>query len=184
MNQKDIRKAPLVLLNIALVLQVIYLVGSFLLVISPEFFLKMITVGYEGGYAMPFDSIHFGMALITTIIFSFMYILLTINIKKNNELGLGFGLILAGMSYVAYFLSKSLTAELINRWIEAIKNDAELVATWTLGVDANIACYTLILAFHEIVKLALNTAIVLVLVAYGIYCYKKREQNMPKRLYK
>lgn len=184
MNQKDIRKTPLVLLKIAMVLQVIYLIGTFALVMKPEAFIKLVTVGYEGGYSMPFDSIHFGVALITTVLFGFMYTLLATNIKKNNELGLGFGLILGGLSYIAYFISKSMMTELVNRWIETIRNDAALIATWTLGVDANMACYTLILAFHEIIGLALRTAIVLLLVAYGIYCYRKREQNMPGRLYK
>lgn len=184
MNQKDICKTPLVLLKIALALVVIYLIGTFALVMKPEVFIKLVTVGYEGGYSMPFDSIHFGVGLITTVLFCLMYTLLTVNIKKNNELGLGFGLMLGVMSYMAYFLSKSLMTELLTRWIDTIKNDNALVTTWELGVDTNLACYALIVGFHEIFSLALRTAIVLLLLAYGIYCYRKREQNMPRRLYK
>ncbi|MBR4085978.1 MAG: hypothetical protein IKK33_17025 [Lachnospiraceae bacterium] len=184
MNQNDLRKTPLVLLKIALVLVVIYLIGTFALVMKPEVFIKLVTVGYEGGYSMPFDSIHLGVALITTILFGFMYTLLTVNIKKNNELGLGFGIMLGGLSYIAYFISKSMMAELLSRWIDSVKNDQALIATWKLGVEANLVCYKLILGFHEIIGMALSTAIVLLLVAYGIYSYRKREQSMPKRLYR
>ena len=184
MNQKDLRKTPMVLLKIALILVVIYLIGTFALVMKPEAFIKLVTVGYEGGYSMPFDSIHFGVGLITTVLFCLMYTLLTVNIKKNNELGLGFGLILGVMSYMAYFVSKSLQSELLTRWLDSIKNDKVLIDTWELGVEANLTCYTLIVGFHEIIGLALRTAIVILLVAYGIYCFRKREQNMPGRLYR
>lgn len=184
MNQNNLHKTPLVLLKIALALQVVYFIGTFWLVINPELFIKLLTVGYEGGYSMPFDSIHFCVGLITTVLFGIMYTLLATNIKKSNELGLGFGLMLGGLSYIAYFLSTSLKIEILNQWIENIKNDQAFIATWKLGTEVNLACYKLVLFFHEIIGLSLKTALILLLIAYGIYCYRKREQNMPRKLYK
>ena len=182
MNQKDLRKTPICLLNLALVLQIIYMGSIFWIVTNPTFFLR--AAGYEGGYDMPFDSIHFIAGILCTVLFVVMYTILMINIKKQKELGLGMGIFLGAFSYMSYFLMTSLVGKLVTQRIKLLGEDTASIANWTVSYEENVAAYTLIVKWYDYVRLSLKTAIVLLLIAYGVYSYRKREQNMPKRLYK
>lgn len=184
MKQNDIKRLPMAFLNAGLTLQVIFFVCSFVLAVAPDAVLRFAYVDYKGGYSMPFDYIHFGAALITTVLFGIMYTLLMLNIKKGKTLGLGFGVLLGIMAYLTYFLATSVTTELVIGWLNAVSTDEALVATWSLGLEKNIACYTEIVKCQLYIKFALKTAIILVLVAYGVYAMRNREQNTPKKLYK
>ena len=181
MNQKDFKKTPICLLNIALVLQIIYMGSIFWIVTDPAFFLR--AAGYEGGYDMPFDSIHFIASLLCTVLFVVMYTILMLSIKKEKELGLGMGIFLGAFSYMSYFLMTSLVAKLVTQRIKFLGEDTATIATWTVSFEENVAAYALIAKWYDYVRLSLKTAIVLLLIGYGVYCYRKREQNMPKRLY-
>ncbi len=171
------------ILNAALILQIIFLIYSFVIVMAPDAILRASGVDYNGGYSMPFDYIHFGVALIATVLFGIMYTLLMLNIKKGKQLGLGFGVILGIIAYSVYFLATSVTSVLINGWVDAISKNDAIIATWSLGIEENIACYAVLVAIHGMAKFALKTAIILVLVAYGVYAMRSREQNIPKKLY-
>ena len=59
MKQNDIKKLPMAFLNAGLVLQVIFLVCSFVLAVAPGAVLSVMLADYSGGYSMPFDYIHF-----------------------------------------------------------------------------------------------------------------------------
>ncbi len=183
MKQKDIKKLPMAFLNAGLVLQVIFLICSFVLAVAPGVVLSVMLADYSGGYSMPFDYIHFGVALITTILFSIMYTLLMRNIKKGNILGLGFGVLLGILAYLTYFLASSVTTELVMGWLNAVTTDDALVATWSMGLEKNIAWYTVIVKCQLYIKFALKTAIILLLIAYGVYAMSGREQNTPRKLY-
>ena len=186
MKQNNPKKLPLALLNAALVLQIIYLVGTFSVVMAPEFYIRAYVADYSGGYQMPFDSIHFGAAILTTLIFSAMYILLMLSIKKGKQLGMGFGILLGVMAYLSYFIATSGVANLASLWVEQIGENTDLIAGWTMSWEENLAMYYIVVANHEIMRLALKTAIILVFVAFGVYAMRSREQNppMPKKLYK
>lgn len=183
MKQNDIKKLPKAFLNAALTMQIIFQICTVIIVAAPEAVLRASVTDYKGGYTMPFDYIHFGVALITTVLFGVMYTLLMLNIKKGKQLGLGFGVILGVLAYLTYFLATSVTTQLITGWVDTISRNEALVATWSLGLEENIACYAVLVAIHGMAKFALKTAIILVLVAYGVYAMRNREQNTPKRLY-
>lgn len=183
MKQNDIKKLPMAFLNAGLVLQVIFLVCSFVLAVAPGVVLSVMLADYSGGYSMPFDYIHFGAALITTMLFCIMYTLLMRNIQKGKILGLGFGVLLGILAYLTYFLASSVTTELVIGWLNAVTTDDALVATWSMGLEKNVAWYAVIVKCQLYVKFALKTAIILVLVAYGVYAMSSREQNTPKKLY-
>ncbi len=183
MKQNDIKRLPMALLNAGLVLQVIFFICSFVLAVAPGAVLSVILADYSGGYSMPFDYIHFGAALITTILFGIMYTLLMMNIKKGRILGLGFGVLLGVLAYLTYFLATSVTTELVIGWLNAVTTNEALVSTWSLGLEKNVAMYAGIVKCQLYIKFALKTAIVLLLIAFGVYAMRNREQNMPKKLY-
>lgn len=182
MNQQNIQRTPIRVLNIALVLQILYVAGIFWIVMDPAFFLR--AAGYIGEYDMPFDSIHFIGALLSTVIFVVMYTLLMMNMKKQKQMGLGTGIFLGVLSYMSYFLMTSVVSKLAMQRVELLSKDVERIAVWSMSWEENVVAYMLIANWYGYVRLALKTAIVLLLVAYGIYCYRKKEQNMPQKLYK
>ncbi len=171
------------LLCAGLTMQVIFFVGSFILAVAPGAVLRLMISDYTGGYNMPFDYVHFISALITTVLVGIMFTLLMRNIKKEKTLGLGFGLLMGIMAYLTYFLATSVTTELVISWLNAVTANEELVATWSLGLEKNVACYTQIVKYQLLIKYALKTAIVMILLAYGIYAVRNKPQNTPKKLY-
>lgn len=183
MKQNDIKSLPMAFLNAGLSLQVIFLIGSFVLAVAPGAVLHLLVTDYSGGYSMPFDYIHFGAALITTILIGIMYTLLMVNIKKGKVLGLGFGVLLGILAYLTYFFATSITTELVIGWLNAVTTNEDVVATWSLGLEKNVAMYAVIVKCQLYIKFALKTAIILLLIAFGVYAMRNREQNMPKRLY-
>lgn len=183
MKQNDIKKLPMAFLNAALVLQIIFFLCSFVIVVMPDVVLRIAYTDYSGGYSMPFDYIHFAAALITTILFGVMYTLLMLKIKKGEVLGLGFGIFLGILAYVSYFLATYVTTEFVIVWLNNISTDNSLVSTWSLGLEENINFYTLLVKCHLRVKYGLKTAIILVLLAYGVYALRNKQQNLPRKLY-
>jgi hypothetical protein len=64
-----------------------------------------------------------------------------------------------------------------------VTTNEDVVATWNLGLEKNVALYAVIVKCQLYIKFALKTAIILLLIAFGVYAMRNREQNMPKRLY-
>lgn len=181
MNQQNIQETPLRMLNVAMVLQILYTAFMFWIVMDPVFFLH--AAGFEGTYDIPFDSVHLVAVMVSTILFAVMYTLLTVNIKKQKQMGLGFGITIGVMSYISYFTMTSVVAKLASVRIQLLGEDATAIAGWSMSFEENVAAYAIVAGWYEYARLLLKTAIVLLLLAYAIYCYRKREQNMPKRLY-
>lgn len=171
------------ILNAGLVLQIIFFVCSFVLAVAPGAVLGMMLADYSGGYTMSFDYIHFGIALVTTVIFGIMYTLLMLNMKKGNQIGFGIGIALGVLAYLSYYLATGVTTELVLNWINTVSEDKDITATWKLGVEKTIAYYTEIVRYQLMIKFALKTAIILVLVAFGVYATRNKDMNAPKKLY-
>jgi len=182
MKKNNIKEIPMALLCAGLTMQVIFFVCSFILAVAPGAVLRLVISDYTGGYSMPFDYVHFISALITTVLVGIMFTLLMRNIKKEKTLGLGFGLLMGIMAYLTYFLATSVTTEFVISWLNAVTANEELVATWSLGLEKNVACYTQIVKYQLLIKYALKTAIVMILLAYGIYAVRNKPQNTPKKL--
>lgn len=183
MKQNDIKKLPMALMNAGLILHILFLICTMALVMAPEFFLKNFAEGYTGGYIMPFDYIHYVVALIDTVIFGVIYTLLLLNIRKGKILGMGFGFFLGILAYLSYFLATSVTSNLINSWVEVLGKDEAFLSGLMLTFGETIGYYAVLVAFHGIIKFALKTAIILVLVAFGVYCMRNRQAALPKKLY-
>lgn len=175
MEQSRLQKTTTNILNCALVFQVIYMLGTSLILLLPGIFLRI--GGLSGAYDLPIDWIHLGSAAVGTIIFALIYVTLTVRISQARRAGAGMGVLLGIYTYGVYFLMETIVDLMYSRRLNMLVADAENNNTWTATIGENVAGASILNSWCDLARVCFFTAIVLLLIAYGIYCYHCKEEK-------
>lgn len=169
MEQNQVQKTAKHILKIALIFQIIYVVNIALVIIFPKPFL--ILRGHSGNYDFPFNSIYFGNAVICTILFIILYLVLNAQINQQKKLGIGTGILLGVFTYITYFIMDEISSFLNSIQLDKLVNEAETNNTFTVMIGENVAGTSIIDNWCSLAKVWFFTAIVLMFIAYGIYSF-------------
>lgn len=178
MEQSRLQKATTKILNCALGFQVMYMLWTSLILLLPRIFLRMSGLsGLSGTYDLPCDWIHLGSAAVGTIIFALIYVTLTVRISHARRVGAGMGVLLGIYTYGAYFIMETIVDFMFSRRLNMLVADAEKNNTWTATIGENVAGASILNNWCDLARVCFFTAIVLLLIAYGVYCYHCKEEK-------
>jgi len=175
MEQNRLQKTTTKILNCALVFQVMYMLWTSFILMLPGIFLRI--GGLSGAYDLPVDGIHLGSAAVGTIIFVLIYVTLTAKISQARRVGAGMGALLGIYTYGAYFLMETIADFMYSRRLNMLVADAEKNNTWTATIGENVAGASILNSWCDLARVCFFTAIVLLLIAYGVYCYHCKEEK-------
>ena len=175
MEQSRLQKTTARILNCALIFQVLYMLWTAFILLVPEIFLRI--SGLSGSYDLPCDWIHLGSAAFCTIIFALFYVTLTARIHQAGRVGAGLGVLLGIYTYGTYFLLETIADFIYSRRLNILIADAEKSNAWKATIGENVAGASILNNWCDWARVFYFTAIVLLLIAYGIYCYHRKEEK-------
>ena len=175
MEQNRLQKTTTKILNCALVFQVMYMLWTSFILMLPGIFLRI--GGLSGAYDLPVDWIHLGSAAFCTIIFALFYIALTARIHQTRRVGAGLGVLLGIYTYGTYFLLETIADFIYSRRLNMLIADAEKSNAWKATIGENVAGASILNNWCDLARVCYFTTIVLLLIAYGIYCYHCKEEK-------
>lgn len=175
MEQSRLQKTTTKILNCALIFQVLYMLLTSFILLMPDIFLRI--SGLSGVYDLPCDWIHFGNAAFSTIIFALFYVTLIARIHHAGRVGAGMGVLLGIYTYGTYFLLKTIADFIYSRRLNMLVAEAEKSNTWKATIGENVAGASILNNWCDWARVFFFTAIVLLLIAYGIYCYHRKEEK-------
>lgn len=174
------QKATKKLLYIALILQTIYLLSVTFISLFPKIILPIF--GHSGNYDVPFVGTYFWGAVIRTVLFVLICIVMISKINGDKNMGIGSSIVLGIYTYFTYFSMENIlgfiysrkTSTLIEELLLNVENNSSLTAT----AGENAAGVSYLSGCYGAVKLWFFAAIILMASAHSIYrfyCKNKEE---------
>ena len=179
MEQNNVQKITKNLLTVALIMQIIYLLSVLFITMMPQ--VVLILWGHSGNYDFPFDSIHFGGALVSTLLFLLIYAMLLMKINNQKSVGIGFGILLGIYTYGTYFVMDIILNALHSYRLSNLINDQSGKYSINATIGENVSGASMISSCCNWAKVWFFTAIVFLFISYGIYCFycrSRKEQYM------
>ena len=155
-------------LLIALIMQLIYFISAVVILKCPSIVLFL--CGHSGGYDLPFDSIRFGGALVSTILFVIVFVWLFIMMNMRKKLNVIIDIAVAAYTYITYFVIDIFVSYKATIWLNMIIFEREKnYLSSQVSIGENVAGLTYLTRCLSYAKVLLFTAIVLMIVGYVIY---------------
>lgn len=155
-------------LIIAAIMQSIYFLSTVVILKCPSIVLFL--CGHSGGYDLPFDSIRFGGALVSTILFVIVFAWLFIMMNTQKKLNVITDIAVAAYTYITYFVIDIFVSYKATIWLNTIIFEHEKIGLSSpVSIGENVAGINYLIRCLGYAKVLLFTAIVLMIVGYVIY---------------
>lgn len=154
-------------LLIALIMQLIYFISAVVILKCPSIVLFL--CGHSGGYDLPFDSIRFGGALVSTILFVIVFVWLFIMMNTQKKLNVITDIAVAAYTYITYFVIDIFVSYKATIWLNTIIFERQRDSSSAVTIGENVAGLSYLNSYLGYAKVLLFTAIVLMIVGYVIY---------------
>lgn len=154
-------------LLIALIMQLIYFISAVVILKCPSIVLFL--CGHSGGYDLPFDSIRFGGALVSTILFVIVFVWLFIMMNTQKKLNVITDIAVAAYTYITYFVIDIFVSYKATIWLNTIIFERQRDSSSAVTIGENVAGLSYLNSYLGYAKVLLFTSIVLMIVGYVIY---------------
>ena len=154
-------------LIIAAIMQLIYFISAVVILKCPSIVLFL--CGHSGGYDLPFDSIRFGGALVSTILFVIVFVWLFIMMNTQKKLNVITDIAVAAYTYITYFVIDIFVSYKATIWLNTIIFERQRDSSSSVTIGENVAGLSYLNSYLGYAKVLLFTAIVLMIVGYVIY---------------
>ncbi len=154
-------------LLIAAIMQVIYFLSTVVILKCPSIVLFL--CGHSGKYDLPFDSIRFGGALVSMILFLLVFVWLFVVMNMQKKANVITDIAVAAYTYITYFVIDIFVSYKATIWLNTIIFERERDSSSAVSIGENVAGLNYLTRCLGYAKVLLFTAIVLMIVGYVIY---------------
>ncbi len=173
MKQNCVQKTTKTILTIALVMQIIYFLNISFVIWRGENIVGILSA-YDYYYT-PYNIILLIWALINTLLFILIYVVLTHKMSKQKYVGIGTGIWLGIYTYTTYYFINNVIGAIYSNLVRTnieYSQDIELAYALNTSDVIRFCC--------SCADIWVFTALILLLIAYSIYgfdCRSKKEQR-------
>jgi len=160
-------KTTKIFLIVAAITQLIYFLSIVVILKCPSIVLFL--CGHSGKYDLPFDSIRFGGALVSTILFVIVFVWLFLMMNMQKKLNVITDIVVAAYTYITYFVIDIFVSYKATIWLNTIIFERERDSSSVVSIGENVAGLNYLTRYLGYAKVLLFTAIVFMIVGYVIY---------------